>query len=172
VSAVRRFREKIDLAEAPRPLGRRFQSHLSERVDDTEFMSEQNKRIVILCKEMDQLAREIAERERRFAVAAQEFRRLSEAAVRRTHHAALSAAAAPRRGERKGDLTSRILQFLMVHIGQSFRTADVALALGLSHRKKAIYMNLFRLSRRGQIRRTAHGFSALTEYIAEPPRFG
>jgi hypothetical protein len=128
--------------------------------------SRQRQRIVNQCEKVLRLAAELSDREERFGSALRELRRLmSSAGAPRDvlEPSTLSAFATKLRPPPAGELTSRILAFLAMNAGESFRTQAVAEALNVPHRTKAVYMNLFRLSNRGQIRRTEGGFAALAE---------
>jgi hypothetical protein len=138
---------------------------------ERHFVSTDRNRIVVLCRQIEDLTREIAEKEEQFTAAVQELHRLTQTLSLGEYDGPdrsqltrfTVASAAHKEANRKGDLTTRILTFLDTNGGQSFRTPAIAEALDVPHRTKAVYMNLFRLSRRGRIRKTAEGFAALAE---------
>jgi hypothetical protein len=138
------------------------------READKRSMKTRRKQIVALCRQIQSHARIMAKSEERFESALLEIHRLTHGASAHEHNghghssrARWSDALEIHKPEaRKGELTSRILAFLATNGSRSFRTPDIAEALDVPRQKRSVYMNLFRLSKRGQIRKTVDGFTA------------
>jgi hypothetical protein len=135
-------------------------------------MSIDHQRIAALSKQIQSLAKEIALREQRLALAVSEFHRLTEPLIGRALGAApheVTSSAPLRRshqavatGTPKGELTSRILDFLASKSGQSFDSRTIAQAVS-ARRSRSVYMSLYRLGKKGHVKKTAHGYSVRAE---------